>query len=266
MSDGVQQRGLVRSAGARLLAGLGYAGGMALLLSDAARWAGRGLASRKVRFGRAALAAQMVRVGVRSCAIVLLVQGFMGVILALQMVQPLKDYGQQGTISMIIGVAGFRMLGPILTGVVLSGFAGASIAAELGTMVVAEEIEAMRAMALNPVRYLVVPRVLATTIMLVLLAVLSDLMIALGGYATAKLVLGPEVWRGYWERMRDVLRYRDFASGLIMAAVFGRRRGRRPGDHDDGRVLHRGDHRRRGGVHGALLRIRFLASRAGQHR
>ena len=203
------------------LAGLAYAGGMTLLLGDAARWVGRSMVRRKVRFGRKALAEQMVRVGVRSSAIVLLVQLFMGVILALQMAPPLEPYGQESRISMIIGVAGFRMLAPILTAVVLSGFAGASIAAELGTMVVAEEIEAMRAMALNPVRFLVVPRVLATTVMLVLLAVLSDLMIALGGYLTAKLVLGPEVWRGYWERMREVLEYRDFASGLIMAAVFG---------------------------------------------
>jgi len=118
-------------------------------------------------------------------------------------------------------VAGFRMLGPIITAVVLSGFAGASIAAEIGTMVVSEEIEAMEAIALNPVRYLVVPRVMATTVMLLLLAVVADLMIGLGGYITSRMALSPASYVGYWDRMRDQLLYRDFYTGLIMAAVFG---------------------------------------------
>lgn len=215
------ERTALESIGARLLAAFAYVGGMALLLADAARWAMRGIFSPKVRFGRAALAEQMVRVGVRSCAIVMLVQTFIGVILALQMTPPLEPYGQERTISMIIGVAGFRMLGPILTAVVLSGFAGASIAAELGTMVVAEEIEAMEAMALNPVRFLVVPRVQATFVMTILLSVVADIMIALGGWITARAVLGRAVYDGYFQRMRDSLEYRDFFSGLIMAGVFG---------------------------------------------
>ena len=140
---------LVERIGARALRGLTYAGGMAFLLAGAGRWLFRGLFSPKVRFGRQALAAQMVRVGVRSLGVVVLVQVFMGVILALQMTPPLADFQQEAQVSKIIGVAGFRMLGPIITAVVLSGFAGASIAAELGTMVVSEEIEAMKAMALS---------------------------------------------------------------------------------------------------------------------
>lgn len=220
MSDGGEQRGLVRAAGARLLAGLAYAGGMTLLLGDAARWVGRSMVRRKVRFGRRALAEQMVRVGVRSSAIVLLVQLFMGVILALQMAPPLEQFQQQGQVPRIIGVAGFRMLGPIITAVVLSGFAGASIAAELGTMVVAEEIEAMEAMALNPVRFLVVPRVLASLLCLLLLTTFSDLMIAVGGYAVG-LLIGPEVHAGYWERMRDGMDYSDYLTGLVQGGVFG---------------------------------------------
>ena len=211
----------VELIGAAFLSGLQYTGGMALLLGAAARWTVAGLFTRKVRLSRDAVAAQTVRVGVRSLGIVVLVQMFIGVILALQMAPPLSDFGQEAQISSIIGVAGFRMLGPIITAVVLSGFAGASIAAEIGTMVVSEEIEAMEAMALNPVRFLVVPRLLATLVATVLLAVIADVIIALGGFLTAKLVLGPEVYSQYWRLMRDILEYKDFYTGLIMAAVFG---------------------------------------------
>jgi phospholipid/cholesterol/gamma-HCH transport system permease protein len=208
--------------GAKCLSGVRYAGGLALLVGSTAQWAFRGMFTRKVRLGSKALAGQVVRVGVRSLGIVILVQLFMGVILALQLTPPLRDpWQQQAQVARIIGVAGFRMLGPILAAVVLSGFAGASIAAELGTMVVAEEIEAMEAMAMNPVRYLVVPRVLATLVAMLLLTVVSDVMIALGGYVTSVFALGPESYVGYFERMKDQLQYKDFITGLIMAGVFG---------------------------------------------
>jgi phospholipid/cholesterol/gamma-HCH transport system permease protein len=207
--------------GAALMEGLRYAGGMALLLASTLRWLARGLFSPRIRLGRASIAAQTVRVGVRSVSIVVLVQVFIGVILALQMTPPLADFQQESQVSKIIGVAGFRMLGPIITGVVLSGFAGASIAAELGTMVVSEEIEAMNAMALNPVRYLVLPRVVATVIAMLALTAIADWMIALGGWITSRTVLGPESYIGYWQRMRDQLEYKDFATGMVQAGVFG---------------------------------------------
>jgi phospholipid/cholesterol/gamma-HCH transport system permease protein len=221
MADGQQAGGWVQRTGAKALRGLRYAGGMAFLLGSAARWALRGAVSRRVRFGWPALAQQMVRVGVRSLGIVVLVQVFIGVILALQMTPPLANLQQEAQVARIIGVAGFRMLGPIITAVVLSGFAGASIAAELGTMVVAEEIEAMEAMALNVVRYLVVPRVLASVVMTVLLAVIADWMIAAGGWLTSRLVLGPDSYVNYWQRMHDQLKTTDFVTGLIQAGVFG---------------------------------------------
>ncbi|MHC4561648.1 MAG: MlaE family ABC transporter permease [Planctomycetota bacterium] len=212
---------MVAATGAPVIKALRYAGGLSYLLADTATWTFRGLFAPNVQLGRPALAAQMVRVGVRSLGIIVLVQVFIGVVLALQMAPPLKTFGQEATISDIIGVAGFRMLAPIFTGIILSGFAGASIAAELGTMVVAEEIEAMQAMAMNPVRHLVVPRVVATSTMTVLLSAVSNMMIALGGYLTARLALGPEVWYVYWERMADILKYRDLVTGLVQAGVFG---------------------------------------------
>jgi phospholipid/cholesterol/gamma-HCH transport system permease protein len=223
VSDDGRQRGVVRSVGARVLGLVEYFGALTVLLGQSVRmgWAG----SVGKGSSRRSVLAQMMRVGVRSLGIVALVQFFMGVILALQMAPPLEEpYKQSQLIANIIGVAGFRMLGPIITAVVLSGFAGASIAAELGTMVVAEEIEALRAHALNPVRFLVVPRVLATFVMMILLTIISDWIIALGGYVTAYLALPDKVHRGYWTRMAEQLRMNDgtdFASGLIMAGVFG---------------------------------------------
>jgi len=221
MAQDEGDRNFVEAVGARALASARYVGGMTLLGLETMKWTWRGLTTRKVRFDRRALAEQMVRVGVRSVAVVMLVQMFIGVILALQMTPPLKPWGQVDKVANIIGVAGFRMLGPIITAIVLSGFAGASIAAELGTMVVAEEIDAMTALAMHPVRVMVVPRVLATLIMTVLLTVIADLMIAVGGFLASWLVLGPDVYEGYWARMQDQLLYRDFFTGLIQAAVFG---------------------------------------------
>ena len=221
MSEDAHRPGLLTAVGARLLAGVSYVGGMALLLGETARRAWQATVRPRGRAGKRALRVQMVRVGVRSAGIVCLVQLFIGVILALQMAPPLEPWGQVDKIANIIGVAGFRMLGPIITAVVLSGFAGASIAAELGTMVVAEEIEALEAHALNPVRFLVVPRVTATFIMMLLLTIIANWMIALGGYLTSLMVLGSKVSDNYWRQMQDQLRLRDFVSGMIMAGVFG---------------------------------------------
>jgi len=211
----------IEALGARILAVVFYAGGLAILMGAVIKWTFRGLISKKVKLDRKDLSTQMIRVGLKSLGIVCLVQGFIGVILVLQMAPTLADYGQEGQIAAIIGIAGFRMLGPIITGVVLSGFAGASIAAEIGTMVVAEEIEAMNAMALNPIRFLVVPRVWATTAMMLLLTPIADLMIALGGYFISWTTLGPQVYVNYWTVMHDSLKYRDFYTGLIQATVFG---------------------------------------------
>ncbi|MCE5326472.1 MAG: ABC transporter permease [Planctomycetaceae bacterium] len=212
---------VVKSVGAAVLAAMSYAGGMALLMLESVTALGRDLFSAKALQAFAAATAQLVRVGVRSVPIVLLVQGFIGVILSLQMAPPLQPWGQLDKIASVIGVAGFRFLGPIITGVVISGFGGASIAAELGTMVVSEEIEALRAMALNPIRFLVVPRILATFAAMVLLTIMADVMIALGGYAAARFALPSAAYATYWKTMHDTLAYHDLWAGLIMAAVFG---------------------------------------------
>lgn len=195
-------------------------GGVSYLIRDVASWVGRSLFTRRVRFGRSALVTQLVRTGVRAVGIVTLVCGCVGFILALQMEPPLADFGQSDKIANIIGVAILRELGPLISAIVLAGFAGASIAAELGTMVVGEEIEALEAHALNPIRFLVVPRVLATIIALVLLTVVGDITaVIFGGVMAVNFLDVP--YQQYLSNTLNELELSDFLSGLIKAGVFG---------------------------------------------
>lgn len=195
-------------------------GGVWHLVSDVTVWLARGLFSRRVRFGRTALVSQIVRIGVRSTGIEMLVCACIGFILALQMEPPLADFGQQDKIANIVGVAVFRELGPLVAAIVLTGFAGASIAAELGTMVVGEEIEALETHALNPIRFLVVPRVIATVISLTLLTIIGDLTaVFFAGFMAVGFLDVP--YEIYKQNTLSQLVASDFYTGLIKAAVFG---------------------------------------------
>ena len=131
---------------------LSFVGALSWLAIDLGNWIWRSLFKKQVRFGRTAFITQMVRVGVQSIGIVVLVSSSIGLILALQTAPSLAQFGQVDKVANLVGVAVFRELGPLIAAIVLTGFAGASIAAELGTMVVGEEIEALESMGLNPVQ------------------------------------------------------------------------------------------------------------------
>ena len=168
---------------------LEFLGSLGLLLRDTMRMVHPALVSgRGRRLGWQNLWAQTVRIGVRSVGIVSLVVFCIGAILSLQMEPILKQYGATDKIANIIGVAMFRELGPLVAAITLTGFAGASIAAELGTMKV-EELEALESQAISPVRFLVVPRVVATTLMMICLAIIADLMGVLGGLFVCSFIL-----------------------------------------------------------------------------
>ena len=152
--------------------------------------------------------------------IILLVEVFIGVILALQMAPTLASYGQLERVADVVGIAIVRVLGPLLTGIVLSGFAGASIAAEIGSMVEAEEIKALRAHALNPFHFLVVPRFLATVVAMIALSIIADVVGVFGGLLTATLVLDVPL-ATYLDLTQAALSIQDFLTGLFKAGVFG---------------------------------------------
>ena len=198
---------------------LAMVGGMALLLGSTGYWVLRGLWQPSVRPGAGSLAFQMVRVGVRAIGIVVLVQAAIGIILPLQMYPKLDQFGQGDQVATINAIAAVRELGPLMTAIVLSGFAGASIAAELGTMVTAEEIEALKSMALNPVRFLVVPRLIATVVMTVLLSIVAVVVMILGGWLTSlRLGIDPDV---YYRMTVEAVNLTGFVTGVVKAAVFG---------------------------------------------
>jgi phospholipid/cholesterol/gamma-HCH transport system permease protein len=206
--------------GARTIATLEHIGDLWFLFVDATAWLLRALRGKRVRLGHAAIVSQVVRVGVRSILIISLVSACIGLILALQLAPPLENYGQKENVANIVGIAVLRELGPLIAAVVLTGFAGAAIAAELGTMAVGEEIEALEAHALNPVRFLVVPRVVAATVSMTLLGVIADTVAVLSAMLTAALALDvPSAT--FWEHVLAQVKLVDFLTGVGKGAVFG---------------------------------------------
>ena len=206
--------------GARALELLDQCGGNVLLVLSAIRWVFRALTNRRVRLGRAAIVSQIVRIGVRSIFIVSLVSGVVGLILALQLSPPLDEFGRRDLVANIVGIAVLRELGPLIGAIVLTGFAGAAIAAEIGTMVVSEEIEALEAHALNPVRFLVVPRLLASVLSMTALGVIAS--VTSIGCAIAISVTVLEIpYEQFMSNLLTQAKLTDFISGFVKGGVFG---------------------------------------------
>jgi phospholipid/cholesterol/gamma-HCH transport system permease protein len=213
-------RGWVELIGDRALAMVEHTGAAANLLGETIKWIWRSMTRPKVRIGRPAIIHQLVRVGVRSVFIVSLVSGCVGLILVLQMAPPLDDFGRKDLSANILGVAILRELGPLIAAIVLTGFAGAAIAAELGTMVVGEEIEALEAQALNPVRFLVVPRVLATIVGLIVLSIISNVVAIGAGFLIAITAVGIP-GQTFVDNLLEQAKPIDFVTGMLKSVVFG---------------------------------------------
>lgn len=206
--------------GAGFIGMLDHTGSVMHLLGQAIMWVWRAATRRKVRIGRPAIVSQICRVGVQSIFIVSIVSGAVGLILALQLAPPLDDLGQVDKVANIIAVAVLRELGPLIGAVVLTGFAGASIAAEIGTMVVSEEIEALEAHALNPVRFLVVPRVIAATVSMTALGVIASFTAIVAALIIGVMVLDIP-YTVYMQNTLNQAKLVDFFTGTFKGGVFG---------------------------------------------
>ncbi len=162
---------------------------------------------------------QMARVGFSSLGVVSVVLFFIGMVLALQMAYILKKFGVTEYVGSVVGVGMFREMGPLLTGLVMSGYVGAAIAAEIGTMAVSEEIEALSAGAIHPVRFLVVPRVLATSIMVPCVTMIGNFVGIFGGFLIAYFVLkiSPAL---YLQKVTESLVIKDLWTGIFKSWVF----------------------------------------------
>ncbi len=189
-------------------------GDVGLLTRDCARQA-----LRRPFEGRL-LVEQLDNVGVRSLNVVNLTAVFTGMVLALQMGQFLSRFGAKIYISRIMGLSLFREMGPVLTALMIGARVGAGITAELGSMKVTEQIDAMRALATSPVKKLVVPRVLATLVMLPVLTVISDAVGLLGGLLIAVTQLGLTA-DYFFSSLVQNTRLGDLMSGLGKALFFG---------------------------------------------
>ncbi len=164
--------------------------------------------------------AQAKRVGIGSLFISALVAFFIGMIIALQMAYQMVKLSAEIYIPNVIAVSMVRELSPVLTSLIVAGRIGAGITAEISSMAVTEQVDALRAFAVNPIRYLVIPRFLALVIMLPMLTILADLIGILGGFIICvyKLNLTPEV---YFTMVGQALNGKDIITGLIKTVFFG---------------------------------------------
>jgi phospholipid/cholesterol/gamma-HCH transport system permease protein len=163
---------------------------------------------------------QMEQIGVNSVPVVLTTALSTGMVLALQSYTGFKRFGAESLIGAVVSLSMTRELGPVLTGLMVAGRAGAAMAAELGTMKVTEQIDALETLATNPMKYLVVPRFVASTVMMFFLTVLGMMIGVAGGYFVGVKVLGTNPVT-YINQSIDNTEVTDIWYGLIKALVFG---------------------------------------------
>ncbi len=162
---------------------------------------------------------QMDKIGVASFPLVFLTALFTGVVLALQSAYQLQKLSAETYVGSLVALSMTRELGPVLTALVIAGRVGAAITASIGTMKVTEQIDALRTLGVDPVRYLAVPRIVALSIMLPILVIYADMIGILGGYIVGvyKLGIGSSL---YMNMTWDPLRLKDVLTGLFKAWVF----------------------------------------------
>ncbi len=162
----------------------------------------------------------MVQMGVNSIPTVCLATFFMGLVFTMQGAAPLEAVGSIDRVAELVAVSMLREVGPLITAVVVIGRSGSAITAELGTMKVSEEIEALEIMAIDPVRFLVVPRFLAMLIMLPCITLLGEMSGLFGGWLLGVYSLGLDPYM-YVTNMVNSVGLEDLYSGLFKALVFG---------------------------------------------
>jgi phospholipid/cholesterol/gamma-HCH transport system permease protein len=163
---------------------------------------------------------QMDIVGVGSLPIVLLTGFFIGAVMVLQTAAQFERFGQTALTADVVSLALVRELGPSITGLLVAGRNSSGMASELGSMLVTEQVDAMRAMGTDPIRKLVTPRVVAAVLMLPLLTAMADFMGLIGGYLVSAFTLRLGAVT-YWTRAIDILVFSDLMQGLTKPLVFG---------------------------------------------
>ena len=187
-------------------------------------YTGMALASVGNLFRKPLYFADMVQqadlIGVGSLPIVVLIGFFTGAVLAVQSANTLQRFGSITLIGQLVSLSMVRELGPVLTGILVAGRNASGMASELGSMIVTEQIDAMRALGTDPMKKLVTPRVVSTVFMLFFLTILSDLVGLAGGLMVSKVLLNLDA-RQYWNNAWQALVFQDVFMGLVKPILFG---------------------------------------------
>ncbi|MBN1257926.1 MAG: ABC transporter permease [Planctomycetes bacterium] len=200
--------------GSNILIGFSGVGRVIILFLEVMKWLGRGLPSRK------SLVQQMHFIGVESLPVVLTTGAFTGAVLVYALYPELSRLGVRSWVGPLIAKSLTQQLGPTLSGLMLAGRVGCSMAAELGYMSVSEQIDALKTMGTNPVRYLVLPRVICGTLMTPFLTAFAMFIGISAGLILAVWGLGAE-WHYIWEMTCSFMEPFDFFRGLLKAFFFG---------------------------------------------
>src|SRR5881275_3024820 len=163
---------------------------------------------------------QMDSIGVGSTPIIVLTGFFTGCVLALQSATSLQEFGSVSLTGNLVALSMVKELGPVLTGLMVSGRNSSGMASEIGSMKVTEQIDAMRALGTDPTKKLVTPRVISTVFMLFFLTIISDFVGLVGGGIVASLMFGMD-WHQYWSTAWQVLVFQDVFTGLMKPVLFG---------------------------------------------
>ncbi len=210
---------LTAQIGESVTDGLAYFGALASLGTRASYFAFLGpFRGKPLRLQRAI--SQAMQVGVRALPILSLITFFIGLILALQSAYELRKFGALSFVASAVAISMTRELGPLITAIVVIGRSGSAFAAEIGTMKVTEEIDALETMAIDPVHFLVTPKFLAMVVMLPCLTIWANSMGILGG-ALFGVTQAGFVFTGYIHASVDALFLRDILTGLLKSAMFG---------------------------------------------
>ncbi|MGR4065558.1 MAG: MlaE family ABC transporter permease [Vulcanimicrobiaceae bacterium] len=205
---------ILERTGGATIGFLEYTGGLFSLAGESAGF----ILRLRIRFGETI--SQCYLLGVQSLSIVLLTSLFTGMVISLESAMQAVQFGVGNLVGGAVAYASVRELGPMLTAVVVAGRVGAAIAAELGSMVVTEQIEALRSMGLEPARFLVVPRLLAVVIMLPLLTIFADVVSIAGGAWIAQ-SYAHIAFDSFISSARQQIGVDDVLKGLVKAVVFG---------------------------------------------
>ena len=217
MGDSIAQPNLFARVGAALARALDRFGAFWVFAGKTLGWMIGGLAKRE---SWRLLMPQLYEVGYRSLPVILITGGFVGAVIAVQAIEQFRAVGLESRMGAVVNLSVVRELGPVLAGIMLAGRIGGALTAQLGTMNVTEQIDALRSMGVDPIRYLVAPRVLACFLLTPFLTLYADLTGSFGGWFVSVVQSGVDPGP-YWDYTRQAVDNFDLFSGVIKAFFFG---------------------------------------------